>query len=168
MKQLGVSDDEKFEAEAVGSIPTWKISDSSAVDVMASLNKSSPNWQIIKVALKDVDRFQCVKNKNARLIIVNSDGSATGSGAIYFGPYELATQGVFTVQDQAYSVTTAQTRTVNPGASRFNKTANYAQEVSWTSTATSAPSNSVITIYKYFDQVDHGDYGEINMYFDFN
>lgn len=166
--QLGVSDDEKFEAEAVGSIPTWKISDSSAVDVMASLNKSSPNWQIIKVALKDVDRFQCVKNKNARLIIVNSDGSATGSGAIYFGPYELATQGVFTVQDQVYSVTTAQTRTVNPGASRFNKTANYAQEVSWTSTATSAPSNSAITIYKYFDQVDHGDYGEINMYFNFN
>lgn len=166
--QLGVSDDEKFEAEAVGSIPTWKISDSSAADVMTSLNKNSQNWQIIKVALKDVDRVQCIKNKNARLVVVNSDGSATGSGAIYFGPYELATQGVFTVQDQAFTVTTAQTRTSNPGASRFNNTANYAQEVSWTSTASIAPTNSAITIYKYFDQVDHGDYNEINMYFNFN
>lgn len=166
--QLGVSDDENFEAEAVGSIPTWNISDASAADVVSSINKNSMDWQVIKVVLKDVDRFQCVKNKNARLIAVNSDGSATGSGAIYFGPYELATQGVYTVQDDSISVTTAQTRTSNPGASRFNNTTNYAQEVSWTSTATSAPSNSSITIYKYFDEIDHSDYNEINMYFNFD
>ena len=168
--QLGVSDDENFEAETLGSIPTWKISDASAADVITSLNKSSGEWQIIKVALKDVDRVQCVKNKNARLIVVNSDGSATGSGAIYFGPYELATQGVYTVQDEAFTVTTIQTKDIAPnsGASRFNKNRNYAQEVSWTSTAASAPADSAITIYKYFDEADHADYNEINMYFNFD
>ena len=163
--QLGVSDDENFEVEAMGSIPTWKISDSAAADVITSLNKNSLDWQIIKVALKDVDRVQCVKNKNARIIIVNSDGSASGGGAVYFGPYELATQGVYTVQDAAFTVTTAQTRTSNPGAARFNNTSNYAQEITWTSTETSAPTNSAITAYKYFDEIDHGDYNEINMFF---
>lgn len=162
--QLGVSDDEKFESEAVGSIPTWKISDSNARDVLTAFNKNRLGWQIVKVALNDVDRVQCSKKRNARIIVVNKDGQS-GPGALYFGPYEAAAQGVWTIQDEALSVTTAQTRTFNPGASRFNNTANYAQEISWSSTSAVVPDNTIISIYKYFKEVDHSDYNEINMYF---
>lgn len=165
--QLGVSDDENFEAEAVGSIPTWDITDGSSIDVLKYQRKAN-NWHEIQVALKDTDRAQCLKNKNARIIVLNADGLATGSGAVCFGPYELAAQGVFTAQNKCFTVTTAQSRTSNPGASRFNKSANYAQEIAWTSDESIAPDDSSITIYKYFDEVDHSDYGEINMYFCFD
>ncbi len=165
--QLGVSADEEFDAEAKGSIPTWKISSSNAADVTKAFDKNSLGWQTIKVELKDSDRAKCVQNKNARIIVVNSDGSASGSGEIFFGPYEIAVQGVYTIQSSEIDVSTIQSRRSNPAASRFNESANYAQEISWRSSAAAVPDNSKITVYKYFDEADHADYNEINMFFSF-
>ncbi|MBQ9626281.1 MAG: hypothetical protein IJR40_03805, partial [Treponema sp.] len=162
--QLGVSADDSFESESSGSIPTWKISDSSAADVLAPFNTNNTGWQIIKVALKDTDRVQCAKNKNARIVVVNKNG-AKESGTIYFGPYEIGSQGIYTIQDDAFTVTAMQTRVANPGASRFNKSINYAQELSWSSAASDVPNNPNIALYKYFKECDHSDYNEINMYF---
>lgn len=162
--QLGVSADDSFESESSGSIPTWKISDSSAADVLAPFNTNNTGWQIIKVALKDTDRVQCAKNKNARIVVVNKNG-AKGSGTIFFGPYEIESQGIYTIQDDAFTVTAMQTRVANPGASRFNKSINYAQELSWSSAASDVPNNPNIALYKYFKECDHSDYNEINMYF---
>ncbi len=163
--QLGVNDDEKFTAEAKGSIPTWKISDSSAPDVLQSVDtKAAGSWQIVKVALADSDRAACVQYKNARIVVVNS-ALESGAGAIYFGPYEVAAQGIFTIHSQDISVASAQIRTLNPGAARFNASANYAQEVSWSSVCEGPPENSMITLYKYFQEADTADYGEINVWF---
>ncbi|MCR5045726.1 MAG: DNA polymerase IV, partial [Treponema sp.] len=164
--QLGVNADENFESETKGSIPTWKISDSSAPDVLQAFNTNKTDWQIVKVALKDSDRAQCVQYKNARIVAVNS-GAERSSGLVYFGPYEIATQGIWTIHDQNITVTSSQSRAINTGALRFNSSTNYAQEVNWSSTATQAPENSKITMYKYFTEADTSDYNEINMYFRF-
>ena len=166
--QLGVSSDEKFTAEAKGSVPTWKISDSSASDVLGALDTKKPGvWQMVKVALKDSDRSKCVQYKNARIIIVNAQAEQN-SGLIYFGPYEIAAQGIFENHDQEIEVSSSQTRTINPGASRFNSSINYAQEISWRSQAAVTPSDSMITLCKYFEEVDSADYNEINLYFKYS
>ncbi|MCR5047171.1 MAG: hypothetical protein K6A42_11390, partial [Treponema sp.] len=89
------------------------------------------------------------------------------SGLVYFGPYEIATQGIWTIHDQNLTVTSSQSRAAKVGANRFNRATNYAQEVNWSSTATQAPENSKITMYKYFTEADTSDYNEINMYFRF-
>ncbi len=164
--QLGVNADENFESETKGSIPTWKISDSSAPDVLQSFNTNKNNWQIVKVALKDSDRAHCVQYKNARIVAVNS-GAEKKTGLIYFGPYEVATQGIWTIYDQNLTVTSSQNRAFNSGAHRFNSASNYAQEINWSSTSTQAPENSKITMYKYFSEADSSDYNEINFYFKF-
>lgn len=166
--QLGVSSDEKFQSEAKGSVPTWKISDAGAADVLQAFDSTKAGeWQIVKVALKDSDRAQCVQYKNARVVIVNKD-SELGAGRLYFGPYEIAAQGIFTSQDQEMEVTGSQIRVINPGASRFNKSSNYAQEISWRSSASQAPENSKITMYKYFTEADVSDYNEINAWFKYS
>ena len=163
--QLGVNADENFESEAIGSVPTWKISESGATDVLEAFDPSiGGSWQIAKVLLKDQDRSQCVQYKNARIIVKNS-GQELGSKILYWGPYEIASQGIFTVQDQDITVTTIQSRAANPGASRFNNASNYAQEIDWMSCEETAPENSKIIAYKYFEEVDSADYSEINMYF---
>ena len=163
--QLGVNADEKFEAEAKGSVPTWKISDAAAPDVLEAMDPGAAGvWQIVKVALKDADRAACVQYKNARIVAVNSRAQ-TGAGAVYFGPYEIAAKGIFTIQDQDIDVSCAQNRAFNPAASRFNKNTNFAEELSWRSAAQRAPDDSKITIYKYFDEADGADYDEINILF---
>ena len=162
--QLGVNADEKFQSETKGSVPTWKISDSSAPDVLTAFDTAKGGWQTVKVLLRDSDRAQCVQYKSARIVVVNS-GSETGAGTIYFGPYEVSSQGIFTSADQSVVISSAQTRTINPRASRFNSSTNFAQEVNWLSQADQAPSNPKITMYKYFTEADHSDYNEINLYF---
>ena len=162
--QLGVNADEKFESEAKGAVPTWKISDSSSPDILKAFDTGKREWQIVQVFLEDSDRAKCVQYKNARIIVVNKNGES-GRGVIYFGPYEISSQGIFTIQDKDIKVSSSQIRTSNPGASRFNSSANYAEEISWSSSASQTPSETVITAYKYFEEADAADYGEINIYF---
>lgn len=162
--QLGVNADEKFNSETKGSIPTWKISDPAAPDVLQAFDASKTKWQIVKVALTDTDRAQCALYRNARIIAVNKGGEKK-EGLVYFGPYEISAQGIWTVADKSFLVTASQSRAINPGAQRFYKSINYAQEVNWTSDSDMAPSESKITMYKYFTESDVSDYNEINMYF---
>lgn len=162
--QLGVNADENFQSETKGSIPTWKISDSFAPDVLQALGTGKSGWQTVKVMLRDSDRAQCVQYKNARIIVVNSN-SEKGAGTIYFGPYEVSSQGIFTLAGQDIAIASGQTRAINPRAARFNTATNFAQEVSWLSQADQTPDDSKITMYKYFTEADQSDYNEINLYF---
>lgn len=165
--QLGVNGDEDFKVENNARIPVWKISDGSAENVRQHFDASSLEWQTVTVILSDSDRAKCAQYHNARIILVNS-AAAASSGAVYFGPYEAAAKGIFTLSDDEITVTSAQVRSSNPAAARFNKSSNYAEEVDWTSAADSVPDETRLTMYKYFQEADSADYSEINLCFKYS
>ncbi len=167
--QLGVNGSEDFtpETEKAYRIPTWKISEDGAGGVKTYFNKDLTGWQTVTVVLEDTDRARLSQYNNARIILLNKN-KETGRETVWFGPYEIASQGIFTSQSEVFTVTKNQTIAVNSGASRFNKGKNYAQEVSWTSTEMSAPADTKVTMAKYFKEADASDYREISLFFKYD
>ncbi|MGN0740904.1 MAG: DNA polymerase IV [Treponema sp.] len=179
--QLGVSSEEDFTIENKGNIPTWKIfdSDSNAVcfDVESPVSLSADKWQTVSVTVTDIDRAFFSENYNARIIITTSkkpENAGLYSGTVFIGPYEAVTQGIYTAADKGFSVSTEQVKQTNPGASKFNKESNYTQNVNWTidsftaAEISSSISDSKITLYKYFDEVDFSSYKNVNLYFSYS
>ncbi|MCR5290758.1 MAG: DNA polymerase IV [Treponema sp.] len=181
--QLGVSAKDDFTVEDTGSIPTWHIystneSSDPCTDVIQKFNPAISSWQIISVTLQDSDRSRCTTYHDARLVIVQKSGSTiqntNSTGTIYAGPYEIAKQGVFTSQSSDFIVTTEQVYDAigTSDIHRFNTAKNYAQLVSWKNTkliaSNASPSTSadyLITLYRYFSEVDITPYSNINIYF---
>lgn len=179
--QLGVSSEEDFTVENKGNIPTWKIfdSNSSAVcfDVESPVSLSKDKWQTVSVIVTDIDRAFFSENYNARIIITTSkkpENSNLYSGTVFIGPYEVVTQGIYTASDKGFSVSTEQIKQTNPAVTKFNKDSNYTQNVNWTIDSFSAAelpnviSDSKITVYKYFDEVDFSSYKNVNLYFSYS
>ena len=176
--QLGVSATDDFKVEDTGSIPTWHIYDSSSssasTDVQTGFSPSSSIWQKVAVLLCDEDRTRFTSVYSARLIVVMKDSteitSSNESGTIYVGPYEITTQGVFTSQNDAITVTTAQAADTlsNSTVTRFNSSTNHVQQVSWKNTGTVSTQTADdldIIISRYFAETDITPYTEIGTYF---
>lgn len=177
--QLGVDSNEDFKIEEKGFIPTWKIFDSKTalsyydVETPLSLTKNGSQnleWQTVSVTLKDSDRSQITENYNIRIIITSDKKSTTVSnaGTIFIGPYEAITQGIFFTADKNISVSTEELKTANSAVSSFNKDTNYAEYINWKIENPSKISDTSLSVYKYFDEVDISSYRKINIYFAYN
>lgn len=172
--QLGVSADSDFKVENKGNIPTWQIFDSDEnaefTDVESRLSASSTAWQTVSVVLNDVDRSFISENYNARIIITKNRKSETiyNWGSIYIGPYQAVTQGIFASSNKDFSISTEELRQNNPSVAVFNKDKNYAQYINWQTQTATLSQPPVITVQKYFDEVDISPYQSINLYFSYN
>lgn len=172
--QLGVTNSTDFEYENSGFIPTWKIFDSSAqdyTDVESHINPTEKEWQTVSVILQDQDRAFFSEEYNARLIITcNKKPDSYYSGAIYIGPYEIVTQGIFTSAQNQFTIFTEQSEPKYKPSTNFNTDKNYSQKINWT--INNFPddgiiniSDSKISIIKYFEEVDISSYKTINLNF---
>lgn len=171
--QLGVSAEDDFDVEDSGTIPTWKISDSTEKNVSKAYNPFIQTFagNIVKIKISEKDRTKFYANQDARIIIVVKNiTDSNKTGRLWIGPYEIQTQGVFTSQSENLSVTSSQTTSNLLSAGDFNTSDNYVQNVEWTnSNDTSADTEKTeISISKYFSEVDISLYKEISLFFKFD
>lgn len=168
--QLGIEASSTIKGENSEKIPTWKISDSSDLNCLSTLNINSNSWQVVKVSIPDKFKSRLASYHDARLIVVseNLDKSATAlSGSISVGPYSPIVQGIATSQSNDIKTTTSTILNImSPFTLLHVKNLNYASKINWTvSNDYISNSDSFITTVSYFEPADFSQYENINLDF---
>jgi nucleotidyltransferase/DNA polymerase involved in DNA repair len=169
--QLGVDASSDSITENKTKIPTWKISDSNAPDVVSSFDWNNKNWQTVAVTLRDSDRARFTSFHDARIIIVKKNTTVSSdTGTLYAGPYETAVQSVFLSHDSYYTVATEQyAESTISGVSKFNSGTNYAESIVWRGTDETPPTDTChnISAARYFSEIDLASYTSVNLFFSY-
>ncbi len=174
--QLGVSSDSDFSVEEAEKIPTWKISDTSALDVKTFFSfdsEKADSWQIVSVYLSDQDRsiISSLQNFNARLILTSSDPDGISkNGSLYAGPYQCGEIVFNGKSDADVSLTNYQTSDSSLSSSRvksFNSSSssskNYVQYFQWDFN-NSPEEEEEISFTRYFSEIDLSDYKKLSFF----
>lgn len=175
--QLAVSSDSDFSVEESEKIPTWKISDSSALQIKKSFSFSPEDagkWQTVSVYLSDEDRstIASLQDFNIRLIMVSEDcDRIQKKGVIYAGPYEAgeivfnakSDADVRTVNYQTSDSSLSFSKVKKFNTSRSSSAKNQIQFFQWD--FNSSPSEAQeISFARYFTEVDLSEYKKLGFF----
>lgn len=166
--QLGVMSDSEIDNEESAYIPTWKISDSSAQNVLQSFDETKSGWQIIKIKIQEEDLIRFSQYRNARIIVFAKDSSSQNQkGTISVGPYEIITQSFFIQNNNNYEILSKQEKDNSiKKYETYDTDDNYIQEFSWKKSTIHFDENDLhICAYKYFEEVDLSNYKTLNFSF---
>lgn len=170
--QLGVDADEDISWENSNSIPTWKISKKSSVEInpddvkKAFIIESSDEWQEVSVALTDIDRSRLINYSDARIIIVST---TQNTGGIRVGPFETSATDFSISKDKEIDVTlfqkyeTPDTTNLADYITTFNTDElNSVQEINWQKKS-SASFTDTITVDRYIPEISLSSYSTLNL-----
>lgn len=148
--QLGINANQNTTLEESFSIPTYKIE-----------TPQNSNWQIYKLELTLQDRAKFLSYHDARLIIVKKDSVTplNPKATIYFGPYSLIYDGIFTTQAPEIFVKSYSVQANNSNAYSFIKDDIYSSLITWQILdSTISQEDKNITLVDYFDAATLDEY----------